>query len=184
MGTIKPKPAEGEQFPARNQSAFTNAFKWFYGKLVLYSTKIVRCYQKAKDTVSEVFTQLWENALSFKSVTDLRYWLYRSTRNASLNVYTRNRYDELRQNVIDSIFTDDQIQYKIQKERAIHQIALALTKLRRKDRTLFRLAYIKNLSNPVLAKRYKASQSAIASRKHHLLVSIRSHLNFKALQLE
>jgi RNA polymerase sigma factor (sigma-70 family) len=184
MGTIKPTAAEGDQFPARDQSAFTKAFKWFYVTLVTYATKIVKCYQKARDAVSEVFTRLWEKALSFKTVHDLRYWLYRTTRNASLDIYTRNKYDELNQNVINTLYTDDEREHKITREKAIHQIAIALTKLSPKDRRLFRLAYVKGLSNSVLAKKYKLSYQTIANKKKLLLDAIRSHLSVRRLLQE
>lgn len=179
MGTIK--PTEQDPFPARDKSAFTNAFKWFYVTLVTYSAKIVKCIQKARDTVSEVFTRLWEKALSFKTVQDLRYWLYRSTRNASLDVYTRNRYDELDQNVINSVYTDDEREHKVSREKAVHQIAMVLTKLSAKDRRFFKLAFVKALPNPVLAKKYKLAEQTIKNKKNLLLISIRSRLTAKRL---
>lgn len=62
------------------------------------------CYKRVYVAVLMVFVPKSTISLFFR-----RYWLYRTTRSASLTVYRRNRYDELRQSVIDSLFTDDEV---------------------------------------------------------------------------
>jgi RNA polymerase sigma-70 factor (ECF subfamily) len=176
MRQLTTTPIETEQFPARNEKAFTKAFKWLFTVLVTFAMKIVKCYHAANDTVSEVFTKLWDKAYSFKSFQELRFWMYRTTRNASLNAYYRNRYEELSDQVLDSFLTDDDGMHHMNRERALDQIAIAVTNLPAKDRRLFRLAYVQGKSKDEIAKRLGIAAQTVANRKTAVLKSIRSHL--------
>lgn len=183
MGQLKTVPEENEQFPARNNSAFTKAFKWLFTVLVTFAMKIVKCYHVATDTVSDVFTRLWDKAYSFKSFKELRFWMYRSTRNASLNAYYRNRYEELSDEVLESLLTDDEGVHRMNRERALDQIAIAITKLPPKDRRLFRLAYVQGKSKDEIAKKLGIAGQTVSNRKSAVLNSIRSHLTNYRLSL-
>lgn len=176
MGHLKTTPVENEHFPARNESAFTKAFKWLFTVLVTFAMKIVKCYHVATDTVSDVFTKLWDKAYSFKSFRDLRFWLYRTTRNASFNAYTRNRYEELPNRVLETLLTDDDGAHYMDRERALDQIAIAVTKLLPRDQMVFRLAYVEGKSLDEIAKRLGIAPQTVSNRKSAILNSIRSHL--------
>ena len=138
--------------------------------------KIVKCYDVAYDTVSDIFTRIWDKAYSFKTFKDLRFWMYRTTRNASLNAYYRNRYEELSDNVMDSLLTDDDGVHHMNRDQALDQIAIAVTKLSPRDCCLFRLAYVEGKRNDVIAKRLGMAEQTVANRKSIVLDSIRSHL--------
>lgn len=176
MSEITTVSPENEQFPARNEAAFTKAFKWLFTVLVSFSMKIVKCYHVATDTVSDVFTRLWDRAYSFKSFRELRFWMYRCTRNASINAYYRNRYEELSDTVLDSLLTDDEGVHYMDRETALDQIAIAVTGLQPRDRRLFKLAYVKGKPNNEIAKRLGVSVQTVANRKSAVVDSIRSHL--------
>jgi RNA polymerase sigma factor (sigma-70 family) len=184
MGHLKTAPAENEHFPARNHSAFTKAFQWLFSVLVTFAMKIVKCYHLATDTVSDVFTKVWDKAYSFKSFRDLRFWMYRTTRNASLNAYYRNRYEELSDQVLDSLLTDDDGVHHLNRESALDQIAIAVTKLPPKDRRLFRLAYVQGKSKDEIAKRLGIAAQTVSNRKTAVLKAIRLHLTNYRLSLE
>ena len=184
MGHLKTTPKESEHFPARNESAFTKAFKWLFAVLVTVSMKIVKCYHVATDTVSGVFTNLWDKAYSFETFHDLRYWLYRTTRNASLNARTRNRFVELSDEMMDTLLTDDDGKHYMSRERALDQIAIALTKLSPRDQMLFRLAYVEGKSLKKIAERLGIATQTVSNRKAEVLKSIRLHLTNYRLSWE
>lgn len=177
MGHLKTAPGENEYFPARNERAFTKAFKWLFTVLVTFAMKIVKCYHVATDTVSDVFTKLWDKAYSFKSFRDLRFWMYRTTRNASLNAYCRNRYEELPDHVLDTLLADDDggVHY-MNRERALDQIAIAVTNLSPRDQMLFRLEYVEGKSKEEIAKRLGIAEQTVSNRKSAILKAIRLHL--------
>lgn len=176
MGHLQTTPVENEHFPARNESAFTKAFKWLFTVLVTFAMRIVKCYHVATDTVSDVFTKLWDKAYSFKTFKELRFWLYRTTRNASLNAYTRNRYEELPDRVLNTLLTDDEGVHYMNRERALDQIAIAVTKLSPRDQMLFKLEFVEERSKEEIAKRLGIAEQTVSNRKSAILKSIRLHL--------
>jgi RNA polymerase sigma factor (sigma-70 family) len=184
MEHLEMTPMENEHFPARNESAFTKAFKWLFTVLVTFAMKIVKCYHVATDTVSDAFTKLWDQAWSFKTFRELRFWLYRTTRNASFNAYTRNRYEELSDQMMDALLTDDDGVHHMNRERALDQIAIAVTKLSPRDQMLFRLAYVEGKSLDEIAERLGIASRTVTNRKSSVLNFIRSHLTNYRLSRE
>jgi RNA polymerase sigma factor (sigma-70 family) len=184
MDSLSPKPTARGNFPAKDKSTFTYLFKTCYGALCALAVKIVKCYEKARDTVSAVFARFWEKWDSFESVQKMKYWLYIATRYASLNAYKRNRFEELSQKVIDSLLTDEDGQHIMNREKLLDQVAVAITNLSQQDQRIFKLAYVYNRPNEEIAKRLKISYQTVANRKTAAFSLIRKHLRAHRLSKE
>lgn len=70
----------------KQRDAFHELFREFYSALVMYAMKYVAVQEEAEDIVQDVFVNVWEKKEEFLSYQSFRVYLYRSVRNACLNV--------------------------------------------------------------------------------------------------
>jgi RNA polymerase sigma-70 factor (family 1) len=176
MGITKPTSAEGGHVAAKDKSTFTRIFNWLYKQLCAFAATIVKCKQKAQDAVSDAFTSLWEKALTFDSVQQVRTWLFRATRFTALNIAKRHVYEDLPDTVVDSLLTDDDGPQRMEKEAALEQIDIAVRNLSPELRTIFKLACEESKSNDVVAEELNLSYKTVANRKSLAMNEIRAHL--------
>jgi RNA polymerase sigma-70 factor, ECF subfamily len=163
-------------YPARDVTSFTRVYQYLFPALCLFASKIVSCVQTAKDIVSDVFTTLWERAISFVCFPQMKSWLYRSTFNASINYYNRNRYRALSPNLIESLLTDEDGKHEMPNEKIIEQIKIAIGSLSKQCKRVFSMAYVHHKSNPVIAQRLNISPRTVISHKRLAISHIRKHL--------
>jgi RNA polymerase sigma factor (sigma-70 family) len=70
--------------------AWNYFFKLRFRPLVYYSMQIVGDQRDAEEIVDEVFLRLWQHKGNFKTMGDIKPWLYTVTKNACFNYYLKN----------------------------------------------------------------------------------------------
>jgi RNA polymerase sigma-70 factor (family 1) len=160
----------------RDVSAFTKAYKYLFTALCAFASKIVKNVQAAQDIVSDVFTKLWEKALTFVAFEKLKSWLYTSTRNASINFSKRNRYRAINPATIETLLTDEQGKMEINTEPLFKQIGVAISTMSKQQRRVFVMAHVHNKGTEVIAKRLRISGETVTNHKRLAMNHIRQHL--------
>jgi RNA polymerase sigma-70 factor (family 1) len=68
-----------------DQQAYRELFMVFYTSLQQFAFSILRSKQLAEEAVSDVFIKIWEKRSSLDTIDNLKFYLFASTRNTSLN---------------------------------------------------------------------------------------------------
>jgi RNA polymerase sigma-70 factor (family 1) len=68
-----------------DQGAYKELFTEFYSFLYRFAQSFVRSKQIAEEIVSDVFIKIWEKRKELEKITNLKVYLYISTRNTSIN---------------------------------------------------------------------------------------------------
>lgn len=88
----EPNNGEIQNLRRGDQRAFTTIFDRYYKDIAVFTYRFVGDYQQAEDIAVELFTKVWDRREQWENEAELRMFLYRSARNAALNV----RRDETR----------------------------------------------------------------------------------------
>lgn len=75
-----------QQFIAGNDAAFETLFKRHYPKLYQYGRKYSRDDEFVKDTIQELFTDLWSHRSRLRPTASVRHYLYKSLRRKMLRL--------------------------------------------------------------------------------------------------
>ena len=74
----------------KESDAWKELYRYFYGTLCNYTTKIVVDETVAEDIVQECFISIWNSSLHFQEMKALSVYLYRSVHNNALK-YLRDK---------------------------------------------------------------------------------------------
>jgi RNA polymerase sigma factor (sigma-70 family) len=75
-----------KEFIAGNDAAFETLFKRYYPKLYQYGRKYDRDQEFVKDSIQELFTDLWSHRSSLSPTPSVRHYLYKSLRRKMLRL--------------------------------------------------------------------------------------------------
>ena len=75
-----------------DQQAYNDLFLHFYHSLHQFAFSLLKSKQLAEEAVSDVFIKIWQKRDTLESITNLRLYLFTSTRNAALNYLKPENY--------------------------------------------------------------------------------------------
>ncbi len=133
----------------------------------------------AEDLVQEVFLKTWEKRDSIRLET-VKSLLYTIASNLANNHYTssRARFEfELKENLDHS--TQENPQYVLETTEFKTQLEKALAELPEKQRTVFLMSRMDDLTYTEIAERLEISAKAVEKRMHEALVFLRKVLDQK-----
>lgn len=74
-----------ERINAREIEAFKEIYDRYYRTLVVYAANFIEDGDVGEDLVQELIINIWENRMTFTSLSTFNAYLYNAVRNASLN---------------------------------------------------------------------------------------------------
>lgn len=74
-----------------DQQAYNDLFLHFYSSLNQFAFSFLKSRQLAEEAVSDVFIKIWEKRSTLVSITNLRLYLFTSTRNTALNYLKKQK---------------------------------------------------------------------------------------------
>lgn len=120
----------------RDENAFKQFFEHFFNPLVNYAYTYTLDRNIAEDLVSDLMLTIWNMGDKLVEIKNIQYYLYRATKNRSLNAltkYRRYQYEEIEQ--VESVhLTPENILISKESNR---QIEHAIESLPTKCRTVF-----------------------------------------------
>lgn len=115
-----------------DETAYKEIFFTFYKALVRFALTIVDNRESAEEVVSDVMIKVWEKRKTLTSIENLRVYLYISTRNTSLNYFSKQRkntvlsLDNLNINFPSAVLNPEQLMITAEMMRRITQSVNAL----------------------------------------------------------
>lgn len=69
----------------RDQQSYKHLYYYFYTPLIRFAKGFVRSEQSAEEIYSDIFMKLWDLGPALENIGNLKIYLYKSIKNASLN---------------------------------------------------------------------------------------------------
>ncbi|QTE21332.1 RNA polymerase sigma factor [Polaribacter cellanae] len=169
-----------ENLKKGNQAAFKELFDFFYERLYAFSFKYVKNNYAAEEITANTMLFLWEKRANISNIKDIKPYLYKVTRNASLD-YLKNKDKVVRLdfNSVSLLYFD---KYIIEEE--VHAILLkAIENLPSKCKRVFELCCIEGVKYKDVAEDLNISINTVKSQRRRALALLKNQFKDNPLFL-
>ncbi len=159
--------------------AFRTLFKRYYLPLVQYARRYIRDRQTAEDIVSDVYLKIWEKRNELNIHDSIKAYMYKMTRNYSLNYLKRNKLEstetwQLKLSAQHVTFADEQLHLD-EMEKHIEK---AINALPDRTREVFTMHRYDNLKYSEIAEVLNIKEGTVETHMVRALKFLRKRLAF------
>lgn len=138
------------------RDSFQILYSRYFRKLFAYAMALVKDQQIAEDLLQELFVGLWEKR-EVLVIENLGAYLKTALKNKIINIYKRNKYVDLDEDIIASFSSPDSIEDKLQENDLEKEFHSTLNRLPQRCRNVFYLSRIKMYQNKEIAEELNIS---------------------------
>lgn len=165
----------------QDQHAYNELFLRFYPSLKQFAYSIIKSKQLAEEIVSDVFIKIWEKRAELNTISNLKLYLFTSTRNTALNYLKKqkgleNLSGEEYWVELSSIYFDPE-QLLVTSEM-IHRINLAIKNLPSRCQMIFKLVKEEGLKYREVAELLHLSPKTVENQMTLALRKIGNAIGF------
>lgn len=177
MGTLKHFSIE--QINVKDEQAFHLLYLHYYQILVYYSMQIVETKEEAEDIVQELFTNIWDKNIQFKTEESFLSYLYNSIRNSSINYLRHKNVEESYVQKMMENFReyngsdDDDNTFEMEIYRMLFKTIEALPS---RCKEVF-LQYMDGKKNDEIAKALNVSIETVKTQKKRAVMALKKRLS-------
>ena len=163
-------------FRAGNEIAFQHVMKQHLHALTFHAYKICHNKETAEEIVADTFSKLWQRKENFQNETNIKSFLYISTRNACFD-YLKSAMQQAKNRTVelddDLILRDkDPLTHLIHSE-VIKLVFQEINNLPQRQQDVFKMLYLEWLTTEEICKRLDVTPNAVYVAKKKALATIR-----------
>ncbi|MGN6438934.1 MAG: RNA polymerase sigma-70 factor [Agriterribacter sp.] len=164
-----------------DQQAYNDLFLRFYPSLKQFAFSFLKSKQLSEEAVSDVFIKIWEKRQELHTITNLKLYLFTSTRNAALNYLKKqkglnNLHVEDYWVELNSIYFDpEQLMITAEMIARVHE---AIQSLPARCRLIFKLVKEEGLKYREVAELLNLSVKTVENQMTLALKKIGSAIGF------
>ncbi len=155
-----------EKLSRGDDDAFRMLFENYYPSLVIFAETYVKDEERARDIVQDVFLILSDRKEIFKSIDNLKSYLYTAVKNQSLKFLKHEKVkDKYQKHILyTSDSSDEGFLSKVLIEEAYRHLYLSIEKLPPQTQRVYKLA-LKGLKNQEIADELSISIETVKTHK-------------------
>jgi len=160
----------------RDKEAFSEIYTRYWPILYKHAFRMLKEADESEDVVQEVFTKLWNKAPSLKADTSIGAYLYISTRNAILNLFSKNQVHHAYLADLGSFLDQAQeiTDHRIRERILAKLIEAEIEKLPPRMREVFELKRNQNLSYKDIAGVMNISELTVKTQMNKAISTLRA----------
>jgi RNA polymerase sigma-70 factor (family 1) len=161
-----------------DEKAFEMMFRKFYQPLCRYAYSYVSDHEEAEEIVQASFIGIWEKRQSIDIATSLKAYLYRSVRNASLNVIKHGKVKQvyLQQSEFTVEKTTEATEQALITDELEQKIFSAIQTLPEQCRLIFKLSRFEEMKYQEIADQLNISIKTVENQMGKALKIMREQL--------
>ena len=171
-----------QRFRAGEEPAFNALYEQYFLRVYFYTFNLINDQQEAKAIVSDTFTKLWQLRQNFKTLPDIRGFLYRVCRNQGFD-FLKYRYhskQEILTEDVQQLFSQDIVDQDMISQVAhteiLHSLYKEIKNLPPQRQEVLRLFFVEGLSAKEIAKKLRMTEVRVRSVKAKALNQLRSNI--------
>ncbi|HWK03857.1 MAG TPA: RNA polymerase sigma-70 factor [Puia sp.] len=148
----------------------------YYSSLRNFAGGMLGDVPAAEDIVTDVFVILWKKHQDFESLSNIKAFLYISTRNACINYVKKVQRDSLMKTGLKNYLLGDHEEFVLNemiRTEVMQQIYAAIEALPCQCRRVVKMCYIEGLNNSEIAGKFKISVNTVKNHKVRALGLLR-----------
>lgn len=164
--------------PLAAEQAFTSLVNKYSRQLYWQIRRTVRNHEESNDILQNVWIKVWKNLAGFQEESTFFTWVYRISRNETLNFIQKER----KNHTVDlddaylEFFADRSEQNQVSAEQISKFLLLAVDSLPEKQALVFQLRYFEDLSYQEIAAQLGTSEGGLKANYHHAVQKIQEYL--------
>lgn len=167
-----------EKIDMRQKEVFDKYFRTYYQSLCYFAYNYLKEQEGAEDVVQDMFIKLLDTAGNFDSEEHLKYYLYKSVRNACLN---QIRLTSIRAEILENVQKnspeeENDFFVSVVRTEVYGEIMKAVQGLPSECGRVFKLSYIDGYSNEEVADQLAISVNTVKSQKNKAKAQLRERL--------
>lgn len=163
---------------AGSEQAFSLLVKKYSRQLYWQIRRITRNHEESDDILQNVWVKVWKNLQSFQGESSFYTWLYRISRNETLNFLQKekkHRGIELDPAVVE-IVAGHQLLDQLSETQISEMLLEAIDSLPEKQALVFQLKYFEDLKYTEISAQLSTSEGALKASYHHAVTKIQDFL--------
>lgn len=162
----------------KNVKAFDELLKRHEHKVFSFCNKILKDSHLAEEITQDIFVQLWEEAESYTAIRSLPAWLYRLSKNKSINSIKQQlaRLNREQQFSEEQDYTTE-LDPLPHFDRREELLSYFLPSLPEKARMVLTLKIYDELSNEEIAEKLGISMHTVKNHLHNSYQQLRLHIS-------
>jgi len=168
-----------------NSAAFKLLFRQYYSALCYFSDRIIANSSDAEDVVEEVFTKLWNSKQTFSDMNHLHSFLYKATRNASLDHLKKTRHAKERQMIFAEELDISETSYlnEMIRTEVLREIYCKIKGLPEQCARIVSMSYIEGKKNSEIADELGISLQTVKNQKSRGISLLKVRLSYDLFML-
>ncbi|MEJ5994397.1 RNA polymerase sigma-70 factor [Pedobacter sp. Du54] len=159
--------------------AYTEIYERYYYLMLVFAYKKLRDEDLAKDSIQELFANLWEKRATLTSVNHLASYLFTATRNRVFDLISHHHVkSKYIQSIADYSNTthNAQTDYLVREKQLKAYIEKAINELPSKMREIFELSRKSDLTYKEIAEKLSVSERTVNNQISNALKRLRTKL--------
>jgi RNA polymerase sigma factor (sigma-70 family) len=153
-----------ELFRTGDRDQFKNAYELFYEPIFMFVYNLVRSEQEAQDITIETFAKLWQLRANFENLTNIKAFLYVTSRNASLDHFRKLQRQRSIQKEVHYML-EPQFSHEVLKAEVITELYKRIENLPSTCRKIIKLMLVENMDTVQIAKKLGLSSQTVRNQK-------------------
>lgn len=169
------------QLKNKAPEALQSLIHLYFPVLCRFAQKILHDKAAAEDVTTDVFLTYWQKSPEFDDIQHIKHFLYKSIRNACLNVLRSRQREEARHETFTEIYLqdDDAFAREILHAEVLAEIRKEIQHFAPRLRQIFIMAYFQQLSNEEIAQKLNLSNQTVRNQKASALSLLRKKIRAK-----
>ncbi|NQX41394.1 RNA polymerase sigma-70 factor, ECF subfamily [Pedobacter steynii] len=172
-------------FESGERSCYDQIFKRFYNSLCYFAQNILGDINKAEDVAQDALIALWHHHQSFKTLQNLRSFLYVCVRNSCFNelekMKVRTKYQDSL--IHGGVQSDATVLESIIQAEVVRKLFFAVDALPEQCRKVISMTFRENKTPKEIAEKLNVSISTVNNQKMRGLLLLRRQLSNEDLNI-
>lgn len=178
--TVKMNDSESvvwSKFKAGDRESFARIYQSYIGELLSYGYRVTSNRQLIKDSIQDVFLDLWQQRENLSDAASIKFYLFRALRNRILrnlsvqkdNASTGASLEDL---LFDLPFEQAWVDSEMQQEQ-IQRLRHAIDQLPKRQQEVIQLRFNQNFSLEEIAELMQISNQSVRNLLHRSISELR-----------
>ena len=174
-----------ESFKNGEEEGFNFFFREYYAALCYFASQIIKDKEVAEEIASESLLKLWERRSNFESTASIKSFLYKTTKNASLDKIKleKRSKERIKEHVYFGEERENDVSEKIVQAETFRVIFIIIESLPTECRKIFKMLYLQGKNYEQVSGELNLSPSTIRNQKARALQLIRQRMTFLFLTI-
>lgn len=178
--TVKMNDSESvvwSKFKAGDRESFARIYQSYIGELLSYGYRVTSNRQLIKDSIQDVFLDLWQQRENLSDAASIKFYLFRALRNRILrnlsvqkdNASTGASLEDL---LFDLPFEQAWVDSEMQQEQ-VQRLRHAIDQLPKRQQEVIQLRFNQNFSLEEIAELMQISNQSVRNLLHRSITELR-----------